>query len=183
MASSLTQLPCDCDGICLACKVKPQEAEKLTCKTCVTQWHVLCVSSLPASMEDTVRWECPDCSSLSSDIPLSIVKTSQDEGGSLISAIRAIEADDSLTDTERAKKRQRLLSGKAVLEEDKNGECEESDILKILNGTLSCSFCLQLLERPVTVTSNSLQYICTSRASTNISNCYLIIWLYRGLTA
>ncbi|XP_054799694.1 E3 ubiquitin-protein ligase ORTHRUS 2-like [Prosopis cineraria] len=151
----VAQLPCDCDGVCMVCKAKPAEEEKLTCKTCTTQWHADCLSSRPATMEETVQWECSDCSSLPSDLPVLNEKTSQEGAGGLIRTIRAIEADASLTEMEKAKKRQRLLSEKAVLEEDED-EAEKKreeggkDVLDILNGILNCSFCLQLLERPVT---------------------------------
>ncbi|KAI9106904.1 hypothetical protein K1719_022432 [Acacia pycnantha] len=148
----VTQLPCDCNGICRACKVKPAEAENLTCKTCATQWHVDCLSCRPETMAEAVEWECPDCSSLHRDLPVANEKTLPEGAGDLIAAIRAIEADGSLSDMEKAKKRQWLLSGKAVLEEgeEKRREGDGSNILDILNGTLQCSFCLELLERPVT---------------------------------
>lgn len=79
-----------------------------------------------------------------------------------MAAIRAIEADEKLTDKEKARKRQELLSGK-VEEEMKENENEkkskgkereresDSDVLDLLDGSLNCSFCMQLPERPVTV--------------------------------
>lgn len=79
-----------------------------------------------------------------------------------MAAIRAIEADEKLTDKEKAGKRQELLSGK-VEEEMKENENEkkskgkereresDSDVLDLLDGSLNCSFCMQLPERPVTV--------------------------------
>lgn len=78
-----------------------------------------------------------------------------------MAAIRAIEADEKLTDKEKARKRQELLSGK-VDEEMKESENEKKkrkgkeresdcDVLDLLDGSLNCSFCMQLPERPVTV--------------------------------
>lgn len=138
------------------------EEECLQCKTCVTQWHVVCLSSPPATMAETAQWECPDCSTPPSDVaPVAVGKAlldgAGDGSGDLMAAIRAIEADTSLTEKEKAKKRQRLMSGKAALEEEddeakKKGQGEGKDALDILSGTLNCSFCMQLPERPVTVT-------------------------------
>lgn len=140
----------------MICKKKPAEEEKLTCKTCASQWHVACLSHPPATMGETLQWECPDCSTPPSDCPLvTIGKAVVDGTGDLVAAIRAIEADASLTELEKAKKRQQLLSGKAGSEEDEGGvkkkvEGEGKDVLDILSGTLNCSFCMQLPERPVT---------------------------------
>ncbi|KAK4263259.1 hypothetical protein QN277_028696 [Acacia crassicarpa] len=150
------RLPCDCDGVCMICKAKPAEEEKLTCKTCVSQWHVNCLSHRPETMAETLQWECPDCSSPPSDFPSATVgKVVLDGAGDLMVKIRAIEADDSLSELEKAKKRQELLSGKAGLEGDESGgkktvEGGGKDVLDILSGTLNCSFCMQLPERPVT---------------------------------
>ncbi|XP_028801856.1 E3 ubiquitin-protein ligase ORTHRUS 2 [Neltuma alba] len=151
----VTQLPCDCDGVCMVCKAKPADEEKLTCKTCASQWHVNCLSQPPETMAETLKWECPDCSVPPSDFPsVTVGKAVLDGAGDLMAAIRAIEADSSLTELEKAKKRQKLMSGKAGSEEDegsvKKVEGERKDVLDILSGTLNCSFCMQLPERPVT---------------------------------
>ncbi|XP_028787017.1 E3 ubiquitin-protein ligase ORTHRUS 2-like [Neltuma alba] len=151
----VTQLPCDCDGVCMICKAMPADEEKLTCKTCLTQWHVSCLSNPLATMAEAVQWECPDCSTPPSDIPpMTIGKAVVDGSGDLMAAIRAIEADASLMEREKAKKRQKLLSGKAASEDDEGGlekaEGQGNDVLDILSGTLNCSFCMLLPERPVT---------------------------------
>ncbi|KAJ7957167.1 E3 ubiquitin-protein ligase ORTHRUS 2-like [Quillaja saponaria] len=151
-----TQLPCNGDGICLFCKTKSLEEEKLTCKICVTPWHVNCLTSRPETLADTVQWDCPDCTSLSTNLLLVpagnvLLDGVGESSGSLIAAIRVIEADTSLTEREKAKKRQQLMSGKAGSEDDdrkKNGDVK--DVLDVLGGTLNCSFCMQLPERPVT---------------------------------
>lgn len=104
-------------------------------------------------MADTLHWECPDCSDFSA-VNVGEGAVNANGSGELVAAIRAIEADESLNDEAKAKKRQRLLSGKAVNDdEDKgSGDCEKKkDVLEILSGTLNCSFCMQLPERPVTV--------------------------------
>nr|7DUF_A Chain A, E3 ubiquitin-protein ligase ORTHRUS 2 [Arabidopsis thaliana]7DUF_B Chain B, E3 ubiquitin-protein ligase ORTHRUS 2 [Arabidopsis thaliana] len=56
------QLPCDGDGVCMRCKSNPPPEESLTCGTCVTPWHVSCLSSPPKTLASTLQWHCPDCS-------------------------------------------------------------------------------------------------------------------------
>ncbi|VVA98079.1 unnamed protein product [Arabis nemorensis] len=151
------QLPCDGDGVCMRCKTKPPPEESLTCGTCVTPWHVSCLSSPPETLASTLQWHCPDCSGEIDDpLPVSGVAGYEAVGSDLVAAIRAIEADESLTDAAKAKKRQELLSGKAdgdvVEDEDKkksNGGLDV-DVLAALGENLNCSFCIQLPERPVT---------------------------------
>ncbi|KAJ9549445.1 hypothetical protein OSB04_021988 [Centaurea solstitialis] len=69
MAHDSSDLPCDGDGHCMICKIKPPEEETLTCKTCVTPWHLNCLSSRPETLARVAQWECPDCSSLVSSGP------------------------------------------------------------------------------------------------------------------
>lgn len=147
----VSQLPCDGDGLCMLCKTTPLDEDKLICKTCVTPWHVSCLLSRPQSLASTLEWECPDCSSLSGDLPAGpAVKSAV--SGDLIAAIRAIEADASLTELQKANKRQELMSGKALPEEDEGaGRKGTNDVLNVLDGIFNCSFCMELPDRPVTV--------------------------------
>lgn len=132
------------------------DEEKLTCKTCATQWHVRCLSDPLSIMVEMFQWECPDCCTTPFDFPpVTIGKAVLDGAGDLMAAMRAIEADASLTELEKAKKRQLLISGNAGLEAnegsvEKKVEGEAKDVLDILSGALNCSFCMQLPERPVT---------------------------------
>lgn len=134
------------------------EEEKLLCSTCVTPWHVACLSSPPETLSATIQWQCPDCSpSADESYPASAAPSA---AGELISAIRAIEADGSLSDAEKARKRQELMSGgvarNAETEGDESGATtseakkEQNDVLDLLDESLNCSFCMQLPERPVT---------------------------------
>ncbi|OVA09685.1 zinc finger protein [Macleaya cordata] len=155
-----SQLPCDGDGICMLCKIKPSEEETLTCKTCVTPWHATCLCNPPETLASTIQWECPDCSSLADDPMLvsgpSVASSSS--SGELIAAIRAIEADESLTEQQKAKKRQKLLSGASGsddLDEEKSKKKkkkknDDMDVLDMMDESFNCSFCMQLPERPVT---------------------------------
>lgn len=83
----------------------------------------------------------------------------------LIDKIRAIEADASLTEREKAKRRQELMvSGKACVdgeeeEEEKKKKASGGDVLDLLGGSFNCSFCMQLPERPVTVRFPFLRFI------------------------
>ncbi|XP_059644684.1 E3 ubiquitin-protein ligase ORTHRUS 2-like [Cornus florida] len=159
-----SQLPCDGDGICMLCKNKPPDEEKLTCNTCVTPWHVSCLAVKPETLSGTLQWGCPDCTTLvGADAGKSAVAGGDDASGGLIAAIRAIEADASLTEREKAKKRQRLLSGGAESAGEDDGDGGEKSKRKgkekvedtnhffdLLDETFKCSFCIQLPERPVT---------------------------------
>ncbi|KAK9668985.1 hypothetical protein RND81_13G100800 [Saponaria officinalis] len=152
MATTPPLLPCDGDGVCMRCKSKPSDAEKLTCKTCVTPWHVDCLSTPPSSMSAAAQWECPDCAPFPADVDSSSVVNSAVDGGGLVAAIRAIEADAALSDIEKARKRQELLSGKMVENASKDGVNvkDDNEILNILGDNIKCSFCMQLPDRPVT---------------------------------
>lgn len=143
----------------MICKISPPLEETLTCKTCVTPWHLNCLSARPQTLTDAAQWECPDCSILvSSHPPPSTVTSGSEPSAALIAAIRAIESDVSLSEQDKAKRRQQLLSGggsddgdKATNANNEIGVGGDSDVLKLLSGSLNCSFCMQLPERPVTV--------------------------------
>ncbi|KAI6686763.1 hypothetical protein NL676_032676 [Syzygium grande] len=150
----VSDLPCDGDGICMVCKGKPSADEALTCRTCATPWHVACLSSRPPTMADAVQWECPDCSLLLVAGPEppkpAAIAAGAGASGDLLAAIRAIETDDSLSELEKAKRRQELLSGGAGAAEGEDRKEKGNGVLDILDGSLNCSFCMQLPERPVT---------------------------------
>lgn len=152
-----TTLPCDGDGVCMVCKSKPTEEETLTCKTCVTPWHVACLPVRP-ELADVLGWECPDCSlPVAGEAQLSVKPASvtpSSASGDLIAAIRAIEADASLTEQEKAKRRQELMSGGATVDDadrEKRSTGGGNEVLNLLDGSLNCSICMQLPDRPVTV--------------------------------
>lgn len=138
------ELPIDGDGVCMVCKQKPDQNQSLTCVTCVTPWHVNCLSEVP-ELASCLKFECPDCSGvdLTGAPALSF-------GNELVAKIKGIEADTSLTEKQKAKKRQQLLSGKADEEEpEEEKEKDLNSILALLDDSFKCSFCLQLPERPV----------------------------------
>ncbi|KAK4413485.1 E3 ubiquitin-protein ligase ORTHRUS 2 [Sesamum alatum] len=139
----VSELPCDGDGVCMVCKSKAAEGETLTCKTCATPWHVGCLKAPPKTLADAAQWECPDCSDPSGAVAEPAVC-----GGGLVEKIRAIESDASLTDREKAKRRQELMSGGANEEKEKKGG-GVGGVLGILGDKFNCSICMQLLDRPV----------------------------------
>ncbi|XP_057962031.1 E3 ubiquitin-protein ligase ORTHRUS 2-like [Malania oleifera] len=149
------QLPCDGNGICMICKEKPSPEDILACQTCATPWHVQCLSLLhPQMLADALQWECPDCCPLPIDPNLAPVCVEvESPSGELIAVIRVIESDRSLSEQEKARKRQHLVSGglgslEIEKEERKN---KSNEILDIFRENLNCSFCMQMLERPVTI--------------------------------
>ncbi|KAJ8569640.1 hypothetical protein K7X08_006217 [Anisodus acutangulus] len=145
----MAHLPCDLDGVCMFCKTKPSENESLICKTCITPWHVNCLSTPPDSMSDAVNWRCPDCFS-PPDAPAKQNAAASSSSGGLIAAVRAIHSDSSLTDQEKNKRRQELLTRGVKQDVADRVNPNNDDVLNILDGTLNCSICLQLPERPVT---------------------------------
>ncbi|KAK6139128.1 hypothetical protein DH2020_027130 [Rehmannia glutinosa] len=96
------------------------------------------------NLADAAQWNCPDCSDLSGAVEKPAVC-----GGGLVEKIRAIESDASLTDREKAKKRQELLSGAAHGEKEKTGG-GAGGVLGILGDKFNCSICMQLLDKPIT---------------------------------
>ncbi|KAL0415529.1 UNVERIFIED_CONTAM: E3 ubiquitin-protein ligase ORTHRUS 2 [Sesamum latifolium] len=155
MAQDSPQLPVDADGVCMRCKVKPPEEATLTCGTCATPWHVVCLTVVPETMASASKFVCPDCSGDGLDgAPAPVDLEKKD----LFAMIREIEADDSLSEKEKARRRQQLLSGRVEGDEGGKGngdiseEKEEkvSDILGVLGESFKCAYCMELPERPVT---------------------------------
>ncbi|KAJ6841292.1 E3 ubiquitin-protein ligase ORTHRUS 2-like [Iris pallida] len=149
-----SDLPIDGDGVCMACKRKPPPLESVMCRTCAAPWHVACLSSPPATLAAVADWLCPDCGDAGR---VSSAVAPAPVGSDLVAAIRAIEADRSLTDADKARRRQELMSGggrAAAAEEEEEEEVirkeEKNDVLDMLDEKFKCSFCMQLPERPVT---------------------------------
>ena len=137
------QLPCDNDGICLICKTTPSSDQTLTCNTCVTPWHIACLA-INAQSSSSNLWECPDCTTL-----VDAGAPAAGEKSELVAAIQAIEADATLTEKQKARKRQELLSGKEAPANEKEGE--RNEVADMINSNFKCCVCIQLPERPVTV--------------------------------
>lgn len=156
--ASASDLPCDGDGVCMVCKKKAPELEAVTCRTCATPWHVPCLSTPPKTLSSIAEWQCPDCFFPPGGAPATLPGGAGGSSGDLIVSIRAIQADESLTEQEKARRRQELMSGVAAREgnrgedeEDAKKSGGENDVLGLLDDKFSCSFCMQLPDRPVTV--------------------------------
>ena len=149
-----TDLPCDGDGICMLCNKKSPLEETLVCCTCATPWHVPCLSKPLESLPSLSSWECPDCApSATGNVRVKPAATGV--ASDLVAAIRKIEANDGLTEKEKAKRRQDLLS-KAVPSANENSDRHEKnrgkgEVLDLLDEKFKCAMCMQLPERPVTV--------------------------------
>ncbi|RLN01204.1 E3 ubiquitin-protein ligase ORTHRUS 2-like [Panicum miliaceum] len=142
----MPDLPCDGDGVCMVCRAAaPPEVDLLRCSTCATPWHSPCLSEVPA-LSDAATWSCPDCSGAAAAAPAAAPAA----GGELVAAIRAIEADATLSDQEKARRRQELLAGSAAAKDEEDGDGKGDDVLDIVGRSLSCSFCMKLPDRPVT---------------------------------
>ncbi|WOL12608.1 hypothetical protein Cni_G21375 [Canna indica] len=154
-------LPCDGEGACMVCRAVPYQAQVVRCGTCATPWHVECLSKPPESLAACANWQCPDCSLPEDEgaaVPSVAAASSSGEKADLIAAIRAIEADASLNEREKAKRRQALVSGGKVAvdkdeEEDKETQGKTDggdDVLDLFDEKFTCAFCMQLPDRPVT---------------------------------
>jgi E3 ubiquitin-protein ligase UHRF1 len=143
-------LPCDNAGVCMVCGVAaPSEVDLLRCSTCATPWHSPCLSNPPALSEAAI-WSCPDCSGDP------VAPAAPAAGGELVAAVRAIEADTTLSDAEKARRRQNILAGRSAASapDDDVDDSAEDDVLNIFGRSFSCAFCMKLLDRPVTVSSS-----------------------------
>ncbi|PPR86035.1 hypothetical protein GOBAR_AA34656 [Gossypium barbadense] len=99
--------------------VTPPTEETLTCSMCATPWHVACL-------------HYSDC--FSDPLPSFLVPVDGSSSEILV-VIKAIEVDESLTEKEKAEKRQELLM-KEKGKDKENG----SSILDVLDGSNSFFF-------------------------------------------
>ncbi|KAM7278374.1 hypothetical protein ACFE04_005508 [Oxalis oulophora] len=142
------QLSIDGDGICEICKITAPSVETLACASCTCRWHVPCLNSPPEDLKNLEAWTCPDCCFDVVAPPAVLSK-----GINIVEAIKAIEADTSLTEKEKSKKKQQLHTGKVSDEdelEEERANAMDNDAYKAIGEKLKCSFCMQMPERPVT---------------------------------
>jgi E3 ubiquitin-protein ligase UHRF1 len=123
----------------------------------------------------TGDWACPDCDLSPSDGALSqaTMQAQQPfpanagaagESADLLSQVRAIRADPNLSEQEKARKCQDVMSKKgAMANNGKGGSATATEdkkkvhkMLQIFDENLNCTFCMQLADRPVTVSLPSL---------------------------
>ncbi|GJN35728.1 hypothetical protein PR202_gb24531 [Eleusine coracana subsp. coracana] len=134
----MSDQPIYANGVCTACRAAGlTEVEVLRCFTCDKRWHSACLSNQPA-LSQVAEWSCPDCSGDGILDPAA----PGGAGGELVAAIRGIEGDNSLSEEEKARCRQELVAGSKLPAVD-----DEDD------SNLSCTFCTNLMECPVSVSS------------------------------
>ncbi|XVE63777.1 hypothetical protein DITRI_Ditri07aG0047100 [Diplodiscus trichospermus] len=154
----------DDDDICTLCKTKATNGETLIpCTICQALWHQPClVSARESFFHSSVELGCPECNNHFEDPDIDGSPSFSPGDCTTIAKILAIQADESLTEDEKARKRQELLSSRSVDEdgEKKNGmeklkgkattvvpNHEES---KVSDESFNCSICLNMLDKPVT---------------------------------
>ncbi|XP_024371573.1 E3 ubiquitin-protein ligase ORTHRUS 2 isoform X2 [Physcomitrium patens] len=155
----MTDLPCDADGKCMVCKIVPPDSDAIMCGSCASPWHMRCLNP-PMEFVPLGDWDCPDCSLPPTIATPSAVVNSVPEA-CLVNKIRAIQADSTLSEAEKAKRRQELMS-KGLNDESSaklsslNVDKKSADgkkrnaTLEMMDNSLNCIFCMQLAERPVT---------------------------------
>ncbi|KAM5549734.1 E3 ubiquitin-protein ligase ORTHRUS 2 [Rosa sericea] len=170
MSDVITGLPCNSDGLCMVCNQKPSPEDLLSCTTCASPWHLTCLSVRPETSADALVWQCPDSTSPTA----SVGARGAGSSGDLVAAIRALETDESLSEAEKAKKRQELMSKNVLATSDgesnnrvKRTNGSRNDALDILIKSLTCSICFELPERPVTVSPPDLVRLCRTPCGHN----------------
>ena len=100
---------------------------------------MVCLASPPETLASALQWHCPDCSGNPLPSAAAAVDGSSSE---LFAAIKATKADESLTEKEKARKRQELVNGKVEEDGDKEKKGKEkekeSTVLDVLDGSLKC---------------------------------------------
>jgi hypothetical protein len=109
--------------------------------------HSLALSKPPV-LSDVATWSCPDCFGDAAPAPI----PASGAGSDLVAAIRAIESDKTLSEQDKARRRQAILAPSAA-PADSPDDADAGDHLKEILDTFNCVFCLTLPERPVTVNS------------------------------
>lgn len=142
-------LPVDADGVCMSCKETPHPERAICCAMCGSSWHLDCLENRPETVGEVVSFVCPDCSGEG----LTGSRAPSDDG-ELRVKIKVIDEDGSLSDAEKARRKQELVGGKMIKgeeEQGKKGKEKMNEALAVLSESFRCSFCMQLPERPVTV--------------------------------
>ncbi|XVF08591.1 hypothetical protein REPUB_Repub07fG0016300 [Reevesia pubescens] len=153
------------DELCMLCQNRPKPGEDLIpCSICQAPWHLPCLISSRESHSISHDYlGCPECdnrinqddtpaddnntagaapSSSSSSFPPSTDNT-------MVAKILAIQADQSLTEEEKARKRQELMSGNLKGKEKTMVE-PENKASEVSNENINCLICLNMPDRPVT---------------------------------
>ncbi|PPR98127.1 hypothetical protein GOBAR_AA22546 [Gossypium barbadense] len=177
-ADDVNQQPVDAE-LCMLCKASSNPGEDIIlCIVCQAPWHQSClISSRESHFISDDYLGCPECENringddLDTLTPMNNAAAASSfsaADNSMVAKILAIQADKSLTEEEKARKRQELLSGRPAVEspelEDKDdGEKNKCKVekfkgkakttveaSKVSDESINCTICLNMPERPVT---------------------------------
>ncbi|KAK8537738.1 hypothetical protein V6N12_043886 [Hibiscus sabdariffa] len=151
------------DALCMLCNSGSKSGEALTlCTVCQAPWHQPClVLSRESHFISDDDSGCPECQNRVAASSFAAPENT------MISKILAIQADKSLTEEEKARRRQELVSGRSAVEPNDNGEETKGKVdklkdkakvstkpndqaSKVSDESFNCSICLNMPERPVT---------------------------------
>lgn len=156
-------MPCETlDGPCMVCKIVPPNHQVLICDGCGSGWHMQCLVP-PLSSAPDGEWKCVDCEP--GTVTLADPPSGMAENG-IVNQVRAIHADSSLSEEEKARRimnlhcptalqmpRDTALSGQGSDGRGRRSEVrtKKTAAMDQLNENLKCMICLNLVDRPVTV--------------------------------
>ncbi|KAG6547454.1 hypothetical protein Mapa_010902 [Marchantia paleacea] len=155
------QMPCETlDGPCMVCKIVPPNHQVLICDGCGSGWHMQCLIP-PLDSAPDGEWKCVDCEP--GTVPLAAGPAVPENG--MVAQVRAIQADSSLTEEEKARRimnlhcptalqipRDTAISGHGNDGRERRSEVrtKKNAAMDQLNENLKCMICLNLVDRPVT---------------------------------
>eukprot|EP00250_Pteridium_aquilinum_P015069 c22359_g1_i1 orf=208-2550(+) len=150
----MADLPCDADGKCMVCKVVPADSQVILCNSCSSPWHMACLHP-PMTEVPTGDWSCPDCEPSSCPAPAAPPPPASadqitDDNEDVVKQVRAIRSDPTLTEQEKARKCQDVMSKAGSATANGVQDKKKHKMLEIFDENLNCIFCMQLADRPVT---------------------------------
>ncbi|CAI5499214.1 unnamed protein product [Closterium sp. Naga37s-1] len=187
---------CGTDGVCMQCNKLPPDDRVLVCDACRGEWHMPCLVP-PLTAAPAGTWHCPDCHEVEAEMNRAPSADGGRDGraasdaaaggaealrevdaaaataggggeGELRARIRAIESDASLSDAEKARQRQALVSRQATTTASESGGGTRADgagatarganaaeaaeaAAACFSEAMKCPICHDLVDRPVTV--------------------------------
>ncbi|CAI7836097.1 unnamed protein product [Closterium sp. NIES-53] len=186
---------CGTDGVCMQCNTLPPDDRVLVCDACRGEWHMPCLVP-PLTAAPAGTWHCPDCHEVEAAMNRApggdgggdgrAASDTADGGaealreadaaaatagsggeGELRARIRAIQSDASLSDAEKARQRQALVSRQATTTASESGGGTRADgagatarganaaeaaeaAAACFSEAMKCPICHDLVDRPVT---------------------------------
>ncbi|CAI5504405.1 unnamed protein product [Closterium sp. Naga37s-1] len=187
---------CGTDGVCMQCNTLPPDDRVLVCDACRGEWHMPCLVP-PLTAAPAGTWHCPDCHEVEAamnrapggdgggdgraasdtaaggaealrEADAAAATAGSGGEGELRARIRAIQSDASLSDAEKARQRQALVSRQATTTASESGGGTRADgagatarganaaeaaeaAAACFSEAMKCPICHDLVDRPVTV--------------------------------